>query len=185
MKLENREDIIIITTGGTIDKIYDESDGSLVNRESVIHEEILRYLRLPYTRTHFFNIINKDSLHFTDYDRNVLAKTISVQLEKKCPIIVLHGTDTMAKSAEYCLKMIPEVTQPIVFSGAMKPLGFTDSDAFQNVTEALTACKILDAGIYISFHNRIFNVPGVRKNMAKRTFESFDGKQEVGEHNRE
>ncbi|EQC46007.1 asparaginase domain-containing protein [Bacteriovorax sp. Seq25_V] len=172
-KIENREDIILITTGGTIDKSYDESDGSLTNKESILNKEILSYLRLPYTKVHVFNIINKDSLHFTDYDRNILVKTLSVQLEKKCPIIVLHGTDTMAKSAEYCLRTLGEVGSAIVFTGAMKPMGFTDSDAFQNVTEALIASKILSPGIYISFHNRIFSVPGVRKNLQRRTFEEY------------
>ncbi len=172
-KIINREDIILITTGGTIDKSYDESDGSLTNKESILNKEILSYLRLPYTKVHVFNIINKDSLHFTDYDRNILVKTLSVQLEKKCPIIVLHGTDTMAKSAEYCMRTLGEVSSTIVFTGAMKPMGFTDSDAFQNVTEALMASKILSPGIYISFHNRVFSVPGVRKNLQKRTFEEY------------
>ncbi|TNF00611.1 MAG: asparaginase, partial [Deltaproteobacteria bacterium] len=51
--------------------------------------------------------------------------------------------------------------------------GFDDSDARQNVTEALLASKILPAGIYISFHNRIFKVPNVRKNKKLGTFESF------------
>jgi len=56
----------------------------------------------------------------------------------------------------------------------MKPLGFDDSDAAQNVIEALYAAKILAPGIYISFHNQIFNPPFVRKNRDKRTFEFFD-----------
>lgn len=173
-KIENRQDIILISTGGTIEKTYDESDGSLSNKESMLQNEILRYLRMPYTRIHFFNIINKDSLHFTDYDRNVLLKTIQVQLEKKCPIIILHGTDTMARSAEYCHANLKDLEMPVVFTGAMKPMGFSDSDAFQNVTEAIIACKILGSGVYISFHNRVFNVPGVRKNHLKRTFEECE-----------
>jgi L-asparaginase len=170
-KIENRDEIILITTGGTIEKTYDESNGSLQNRESVLRHLILERLRLPYTKLHIFNIINKDSLQFTDYDRSLLAKTLSVQMQKGLPIVVLHGTDTMAKSAEYCLKTLHDITSPVVFTGAMKPMGFTDSDAAQNVTEAMIASKLLGPGIYISFHNRVFNVPGVRKNLEKRTFE--------------
>lgn len=169
-------DIIIIATGGTIEKTYDEEDGSLANRDSVITRLIESKLRLPYTNIHVCSIINKDSLHFTDYDRELLSKTLKSQMKKKGPIVVLHGTDTMAKSAEYCLGEFAEgeLDFPVVFTGAMRPMGFEDSDGTQNVTEALLASKILGPGVYISFHNRVFKVPGVRKNRLKRTFESYD-----------
>ena len=79
----------------------------------------------------------------------------------------------MHHSAEFCYKHLGEMQIPLIFTGAMRPLGFTDSDAFQNVTEALLASKLLAPGVYISFHNRVFKVPGVRENKDKRTFESF------------
>ena len=53
----------------------------------------------------------------------------------------------------------------------MKPLGFEDSDALQNVTEALFAARLVKPGVYISFHNRLFTVPGVRKNKELGTFQ--------------
>ncbi len=171
MKIASKEKIVLITTGGTIEKTYDESSGSLSNRESVINKYIFDSLRLPYTDVHIFNIINKDSLHFTDYDRTLLAKTISLQMEKGNPIVILHGTDTMARSAEFCLKNIKDIKVPVVFTGAMKPMEMNGSDAPQNVTEALIVSKIIAPGVYISFHGRVFNVPGVRKNPERRTFE--------------
>ncbi len=177
MEKNHVQDIQLISTGGTIEKSYSESDGSLKNRDSFIRQTIVERLRLPYTRLHIMNIINKDSLYFTDYDRNILVKTIKSQLEKEIPLIVLHGTDTMAKSAQYVyshLNDAKDLTVPIIFTGAMKPMGFVDSDAFQNVTESLYAAKIVGPGIYISFHGQLFKVPGVRKNHAKRTFEYTD-----------
>jgi L-asparaginase len=54
----------------------------------------------------------------------------------------------------------------------MIPMGFEDTDATQNVTEALLAAKLLPAGLYIAFHNQIFKVPHVAKNKEKRTFEA-------------
>ncbi len=173
MKIVNKEKIILIATGGTIEKTYDEGSGSLSNRESIINKHIIDNLRLPYTSLHVFNIINKDSLNFTQYDRTLLAKTISVQMEKGHPIIVLHGTDTMARSAEFCLNNIVNIKVPVVFTGAMKPMEINGSDAQQNVTESLIVSKILEPGIYISFHGRVFNVPGVRKNPGRRTFEEI------------
>jgi L-asparaginase len=174
---EGVTDIIIMTTGGTIEKTYDEFDGSLSNRESEIKHRLLTKLRMPYTRLHVFSLMAKDSLKMTDYDRTLMAKTIRIHLEKRWPIVVLHGTDTMAKTATAVLKVIEEdkttPAQPIVFTGAMKPMGFEDSDAAQNITEALLATKILKPGVYISFHNRVFELPRVRKNKETRTFESY------------
>ena len=165
------QDIVVITTGGTIEKTYDESDGSLSNRESIIKARIMSRLRLPYTNLQVFSVMSKDSLFMTDDDRALLMHFIKSQFEKKAPIVVLHGTDTMAVSAERCFSEFKTPPVPIVFTGAMKPLGFEDSDALQNVTEALCSCKLLSPGVYLSFHGRVFSVPGVRKNRERGTFE--------------
>lgn len=176
-KGEGVVDISIMTTGGTIEKTYDEFDGSLANRESEIKHRLLTKLRMPYTRLHVFSIMAKDSLFMTDYDRALISKTVMAHLDKGRPMVVLHGTDTMAKTANHLLSELKDKkvkpSMPIVFTGAMKPMGFEDSDAGQNITEALQAAKILSPGVYISFHNRVFELPNVRKNKETRTFESF------------
>lgn len=172
MSSKNRpQDIIVITTGGTIEKTYDEFDGSLSNRESVIKAKITSRLRLPYTNLQVFSVMSKDSLFMTDDDRQLLMHFVRSQLDKKAPIVILHGTDTMAVSAELCQRELKDPSVPIVFTGAMKPLGFEDSDALQNVTEALLASKLLAPGVYLSFHGRVFDVPGVRKQRERGTFE--------------
>lgn len=172
--LENATEVLVMTTGGTIEKSYDEFDGSLANRESQIKERILKRLRLPYTKISVFSLMAKDSLHMTDYDRTLILKTIETHLPKKKPIVILHGTDTMAKTARLVHEKLNEKLETaIVFTGAMKPMGFEDSDASQNVTEALLAAKVMKPGVYISFHNRVFELPNVRKNKEKRTFEAF------------
>lgn len=170
------QEVLVMTTGGTIEKTYDEFDGSLANRESQIKQRILSRLRLPYTEIRVFSLMAKDSLHMTDYDRTLILKTIQGHLSKELPMVILHGTDTMAKTATLVHKTLKDsdtLKAPIVFTGAMKPMGFEDSDSYQNVTEALLAVKILDPGVYISFHNKVFKLPNVRKNKEKRTFESF------------
>ncbi|TNF01179.1 MAG: asparaginase, partial [Deltaproteobacteria bacterium] len=103
---KEKQDVIVLTTGGTIDKSYDEFEGTLENRETMIKELILGKLRLPYTYLRVYSIMSKDSLYMTDYDRSLIAKSIKTQMEKGFPIVVLHGTDTMAKTAEYCLQEV-------------------------------------------------------------------------------
>ena len=167
------QDVVIITTGGTIEKTYDEFDGSLQNRGTSIRNRILSKMRLPYTNILVYPLLSKDSLYMTDADRALIAVTIQDQMARHCPIVVLHGTDTMSVTAEHCYKTLPPPTVPVVFTGAMIPMGFEDSDASQNMTEALLAAKLLPPGFYISFHNQIFKVPNVRKNKEQGTFEQF------------
>jgi L-asparaginase len=160
-------DVIIITTGGTIEKTYDEFDGSLENRGTSIKNRILSKLRLPYTSIHVEPLLSKDSLYMDDTDRELICKAIAEESKKNAPIVVLHGTDTMAVTAKYCFEKILHLSIPVVFTGAMV------TDATQNVTEALLAAKLLQPGFYISFHNQIFTVPHVHKNKEKRTFEAI------------
>jgi L-asparaginase len=167
------KDILIITTGGTIEKTYDEFDGSLENRGTSIKNRILSKLRLPYTNILVHPLLSKDSLYMDDQDRALICEAIKSDLSKNAPIVVLHGTDTMALSAIYCFERIKNLSVPVVFTGAMIPMGFDDSDATQNVTEALLAARLLAPGFYISFHNQIFKVPHVQKNKEKKTFEEI------------
>ena len=164
--------LIVLTTGGTIEKTYDEIEGTLFNRETVIRQRIEKRLRLPYTSLEIKSLMAKDSLEMDEKDRVTISEAVKEAAKEKSPIVVLHGTDTMQQSAELLAKeWAPTVA--VVFTGAMKPLGFEDSDAIQNVTEALMAAKLVKAGVYVSFHNRIFSIPGARKNKKRRTFEAF------------
>lgn len=164
-------DVLLITTGGTIEKTYDEFDGSLENRGTTIKNRILSKLRMPYTNIVVHPLMSKDSLYMDDHDRELISQTIEKEGQKKAPIVVLHGTDTMELSANYCFSHIKNIDVAVVFTGAMIPMGFDDTDATQNVTEALLCAKLLPPGFYISFHNQIFKVPHVGKNKEKRTFE--------------
>lgn len=164
-------DVLIITTGGTIEKTYDEFDGSLENRGTSIRNRILSKLRMPYTNLVIHPLLSKDSLYMDDNDRILIGGTLREEMKKNSPIVVLHGTDTMEHSARYCYDHIKDPNVAVVFTGAMIPMGFEDTDATQNVTEAILASKLLPPGFYISFHNQIFKVPHVQKNKEKRTFE--------------
>lgn len=167
---------MVLTTGGTIEKSYNEFDGSLKNRQSRLKNRLLSKLRLPHTDVRLQEIMAKDSLNMTEEDREAIWRKISEEFSKEDPIVVLHGTDTMEVTAKFCFDHCPEPPVPVVFTGAMKPMGFEDSDAPQNFIEALCLSQVLESGFYISFHNRVFQVPHVRKNRRRRTFESIEPK---------
>lgn len=160
----------ILTTGGTIEKIYDEFEGSLENRETIVKNKLLQKLRTPYTEIQVKQVMSKDSLLMTEHDRQTILEAIQDQGDE-APVVVLHGTDTLEITAKYCYEHHPFIKVPVVFTGAMKPLGFDDSDALQNVIEAMMASRILPPGYYLTFHGKLFHAPNFKKNKTKGTFE--------------
>ena len=168
MKLQ----LTILTTGGTIEKIYNERDGTLENRGSFVEDFISDHLRTPYLEIKVIQLMAKDSLEMTDKDRKKICQNVVQESEKKRPVLVLHGTDTLEKSVRYCKKETGIfLCRPVIFTGAMKPFGFRKSDALQNLTEAIALSQVLPVGVYLSFHSRLFEADNVRKNIGEGTFE--------------
>jgi L-asparaginase len=166
--------LFILTTGGTIEKIYDEFEGSLQNKDTIVKNKILQKLRLPYTEIQVKQIMAKDSLYMDDKDRSSILESIKTYSRFGNPLVILHGTDTMDLTSKYCFENFKEIGVPVVFTGAMKPLGFDDSDAAQNVIEAIFAARIMKPGYYVTFHGKLFTVPKFKKNKLRGTFEEID-----------
>lgn len=174
MAINDVRPLTILTTGGTIEKIYDESEGTLQNRDTIIKNKILQKLRLPYTDIRVKSLMAKDSLYMDEADRALICAAIQEHEKLGFPIVVLHGTDTMDVTSSYCFDHYPEPKVAVVFTGAMKPMGFDDSDATQNVVEAMFAAQVVAPGYWVTFHGRLYAVPGFRKNRAKGTFEAIE-----------
>jgi len=161
--------LTILTTGGTIDKTYNEFDGSLQNARSVL-EVLLGQLRLPDLFIRHVVVMSKDSLDMTADDRQVILAAVRHALPNSDAIVVLHGTDTLEKTGELLEAELADLGVPIIFTGAMRPYEFRDSDALQNVTEALLAACLLEPGVYVAMHNRVLRFPGVFKDRKALVF---------------
>lgn len=161
--------IAILTTGGTIEKMFNEADGSLRNSGSVL-EEILSALRLPEAELRHISVMSKDSLEMTDMDRELILRAVHDALATDDAALVVHGTDTLSVTGEHLHKNLQPLTKPIVLTGAMRPFEFRDTDAFQNLTEGLLACKLLPPGVYVVMHNQALQFPGVVKDRSRGTF---------------
>lgn len=165
--------IALLTTGGTIEKTYDEETGILSNRGSQV-EMMLKRLRLPGLQIQRLDLMGKDSLEMDDRDRSIILKAVELYLLQDLPVVCLHGTDTMENTAQYLYDHLNDISIPVILTGAMKPFGFEDSDALQNLTEALICSSVLPGGVYIVIHGQVLPLPGVRKNRAKKSFEKID-----------
>ena len=165
--------IYVLTTGGTIEKVYSEQTGEVRNLASKI-DRYLGLLRLPDADIRVVPLMNIDSLNMTDDDRAVILSAVSGLLPDEAPILITHGTDTMVETGMYLQRALSALKIPIVLTGAMAPLGFEQSDALQNLTESLLALRLLAPGVYIVSHNQVFPVGNVRKDRALGRFVSID-----------
>ncbi len=157
--------LTIVTTGGTIDKIYfDDKSEYQIGAPQI--GEILRQLGVVFDFD-VIPILRKDSLHLTDEDRELIRRTIEHQPHRH--VLVTHGTDTMVETAH---ALAPIRGKVIVLTGALNPARFQGSDAVFNVGCAVGAVQALADGVYIAMNGRLWDPSRVRKNRAANRFES-------------
>ncbi|MFA6689055.1 MAG: asparaginase domain-containing protein [Sphaerochaetaceae bacterium] len=164
------KDIRIITTGGTFDKLYDEISGELTFRQSQL-PRILRQTRCTL-RIELEGPLAIDSLYMNEEQRQSVAQRCIASPEHR--IIVIHGTDTMTKTAQVVAKRLaPENRSTIVFTGAMVPYSLENSDSVFNLGCAFSAVQLLPPGVYICMSGKIFTWDNVRKNKELGIFEEL------------
>lgn len=164
--------IRIFVTGGTFDKEYNELNGQLFFKDSHLPEmlELGRCLVPVDIRT----LMMIDSLEMTDMDRELIARHCAEAEEEQ--IIITHGTDTMADTAQLLSNKIKGKT--IVITGAMIPYKFGSSDGLFNLGSALAFVQTLPHGVYVAMNGRYFTADNVRKNKQSGVFEESKKEKE-------
>lgn len=158
------DELLVITTGGTIDKIYFDDKSDYQVGEPQIGN-ILRELGVAFRFT-VIPALRKDSLHISDEDRAMVRTLIAAQPQGH--VLITHGTDTMVETA----KVLNDLDKTIVLTGALNPARFRGSDAEFNVGCAVGAVQSLPAGAYIAMNGRIWEPSKVRKNVVANRFEA-------------
>jgi L-asparaginase len=161
--------VYLVSTGGTIEKVYSEQSGTVENRVAKL-DRYLRMLRLPDCEVESIQLMNKDSLEMTDADRAEVRARIAELLPEGAPIVISHGTDTLIETGRYLQNAFPGLKAPIILTGAMTPLGFEGSDGLQNLTESLMAARLLPPGVFVVMHGQVIPVDRARKDRDKATF---------------
>ncbi|HZJ66370.1 MAG TPA: asparaginase domain-containing protein [Kofleriaceae bacterium] len=169
-----KRSIALISTGGTIEKTYDELRGVLANQVSVL-DIMLASLELRGVDIQRVQLMNKDSLDMSPEDHTLIAQIATRLAEAHAGVVVVHGTDRLAVSGERIVELVGTPAAPIVLTGAMKPWELRSSDALQNLTEALLAVQLLEPGVYVAMHNQVLQFPGVVKDAERRTFVKASG----------
>lgn len=165
--------ILLLTTGGTIDKIYFDALSDYQVGETVV----ARLLEIGRVRHPFRveEVTRKDSLELTDVDRAVIR--LAVAAAPEVHVVITHGTDTMTETA----KVLADVTGPngegkvIVLVGALAPARFSESDASFNLGMAFAAVQLAEPGVYIAMSGSVFRADRVVKDRAQGKFVATDG----------
>lgn len=156
--------LTIITTGGTIDKVYfDAKSDYQVGAPQI--GEILEQLGVAFD-FEVVPVLRKDSLDMTAADRAQIRAVVERQRHRH--VIITHGTDSMVDTAR-ALANLPGKT--IVLTGALNPARFQGSDAVFNIGCAVGAVQSLGEGVWIAMNGCIWDPAHVRKNRAANRFE--------------
>jgi len=158
--------ILILSTGGTFNKIYNRVTGKLeidkdANALQMIQEQWLSHYP-------FDTLIHKDSLDFTSQDRKELKNYIKESPFSK--IVIIHGTDTMHLSAQTIAKANYDKT--IIFTGAMVPFSINPIEATANLASAIGFLHSThNASVFIALNGRVGEYTQVLKNREAGYFE--------------
>jgi len=157
--------ILILSTGGTFNKIYDPIQGELVvDPEAHALRRILRHWQADYP---IQTLIGKDSLDINEQDRQTLI--VAVHEAEEEAIIIVHGTDTMDQSAAAVAQA--GLHKHVIFTGAMVPWSIDPVEATANLASAIGYLQTdLPEGVYIAMNGQFGTHDRVVKDRQKGKF---------------
>lgn len=156
-------EILILTTGGTIDKVYFDAGSSYEVGSSIVGNLLDQAeVRHPYK---IIKVLQKDSLDLTDKDRTAIRDTILRHPHRQ--ILITHGTDTMTHTA----RALSELSgRTIVLTGSLAPARFAMTDAMFNIGMAMATVQSKPPGVYIVMNGSVFDADQVHKDSDKNAF---------------
>jgi L-asparaginase len=143
--------LLLIDTGGTFNKRYDPIGGTLEASAGSAAVEAILGSTAGNWRVRVLQPVCKDSLEMTEADRQAVVAAIgSAGPEwREAPVIVIHGTDSMDRSAEVIAARLPG--RRVVLTGAMRPFEIDPVEPAFNLGLALGFAQASDApGVFLA-----------------------------------
>ena len=147
--------ILVLVTGGSFDKEYNELDGALPFRTTHV-PDLLRLARST-VKLRLHTLFLMDSSCMREEHRRKIYQYCSEAAETR--IVITHGTSTMAETASYLMKR--RMPKTLVLTGAQIPYSFGSSDGLFNLGSALAYVQLLEQGVYMGMNGNYFPA-GVR-----------------------
>ncbi len=158
--------IHVIGTGGTLGQKYDSSKDT----RDVAYGSKELFSRYP-------DLVEKYRLTFTDVCRvdssdmspglweEIGAEIVDAQNNPDIDgIVITHGTDTMAWTAQFLYLTLKNVSTPVVFTGSQLPPDEKNSDVYGNLRDALlvaSSSEIMEP--VVAFAGNVYGVENLRK----------------------
>ena len=164
-------EILMLATGGTIAS-KDSGDGL---SPAITSEEILGYVpevgRL--CRVDAVQLMNLDSTNVTPAHWLRIVRAIRENYDRYDGFVITHGTDTMAYAAATLYYLIQNSPKPVVLTGSQVSIYARDTDARENLRNAITYAADDDAcGIHLVFDNKVICANRAQKTRT-RSFNAF------------
>ena len=158
--------ITVLNTGGTFNKRYNPILGQLeVPTDNIALDKIVK--SCFNVEFEIKNIVSKDSLDFTQEDREIILENIKNSSSDK--IIIIHGTDTVDLTAKFIEDKIHG--KKIVFTGAMVPMSIDEVEATMNFSQAIGFLNApIENGIYLSMHGSVIEHSKLKKDRSVGQF---------------
>ncbi|MGB0907103.1 MAG: asparaginase domain-containing protein [Maricaulaceae bacterium] len=152
-------DVLILITGGTLDKVHDTVSEALVfgENDQTQLSSLLQNGRCYHPRCE--TLFLKDSLNMDADDRTAVLS--AVLAAEETDIVITHGTGTMELTAKYLAGKVGDKT--VVLTGAMRPFSLGGSDAGFNVGGAVIAAQTLPEGVWGVMNGRVFAAEDISK----------------------
>lgn len=155
--------IILLTTGGTIDKLYFDALSAFQIGETIMRR-LLELGRVTYP-FEIREVLRKDSLDLTDADRALIGD--NVRNAPSSRIVITHGTDTMTQTAA---ELSDISGKTIVLVGSLSPARMAESDAHFNLGMAFATAQVAPPGVYITMNGTVFRADEVVKDREMGAF---------------
>ena len=152
-KNKNLKDITILGTGGTIASFVDYKTGAV--SPAITAEQLVNSVS---SLRDIANIEAEPLLSLASEDmepkhwEQMATKVEEIHSKKNHGIIVGHGTDTMSYSAAALSFQLPEISNPVIFTGSQRSPDRPSSDAHLNLEGAAKAAMSDLGEISIAMH---------------------------------
>jgi len=158
--------MLILNSGGTFNKRYNEITGNLdVPYDNEALEIILSSAQ---ERFNLAGVVYKDSLEMDASDRKMIASIIMESNEEI--FVIVHGTDTMHMTAEFLDEIFDD--RKIIITGAMKPFEIDKTEASCNLGMAIGFAKSASENcVYICMSGLVEPWDRIMKNRSIGKFE--------------
>ncbi len=145
--MEQRPNILLIYTGGTIGMIKDFESGALMAfdfEELLDRIPELSHLHCSIETISFEEPLDSSNMNPEHWIR--LAEIIENRYEAFDGFVVLHGSDTMSYSAAMLSFMLEHLGKPVIFTGSQLPIGDLRTDAKENLITSIQIASLQHDG---------------------------------------